>query len=310
MRFYCTISNTGYGELIDIDNEDNLNISLRFSNNTIRTFSFDRAYGRSIFDDKELRLSDKTTIIYKLEEELSSGKYDEKIKERLNSKIVLNGNLLHSILSEKYKFDGFMHETTINNLISILNDGKLKPREDLNKFDDSANNDIINQTSENVKKCVRFYFYYGTPTNYRFDQKNPDNMVYISLNWNLIYSKGCILVNGNASSKYSNSISAREYLMHYKKEDEFMDWKSIFHRESLPTIEECYCSTNGFEEKNAIIRKRNAEINIPNFVSTNYIDKIIFKSEEAYKRFLKSLNNDIIKTKFDDKIVIDEKYFY
>ena len=310
MRFYCTISNTGYGELIDIDNEDGLKITLKFSNDMIKTFSFDRAYGRSIYNDIGLTLSDKTEIIKKLEEELNSGRYDEKIKERLNNKIILNGNVLHNLLIDKYKFDGFMHETTINNLISILNDGKLKPREDLNGFDDSANNDIINQTSDNVKKCVRFYFYYGTPTNYRFDQKNPDSMVYISLNWDLIYTKGCILVNGNASSKYSSSISARDYLKNYNEANDFMDWKNIFHRAALLSDEECYYSINGFEEKNEIIRKRNAEINIPNSVSINYIDKIIFKSEDAYKRFLKSLNNDIIKSKFDGKIVIDEKYFY
>lgn len=310
MRFYCTILNTGYGDLIDIDNEDYLKITLKFSNGNIKTFSFDVAYGKSIFDNEDLMLSNKKDVVEVLEAEIMTGKYDEQIIERLNKKITRNGLELLSLLKNKYKFDGFMHETTLCNLASILKDEMLKPREDLKTFEDSANNEIISQTSDNVKKCVRFYFYQGTPTNYRFDQKRPNDMAYIVLNWKLIYTKGAKLVNGNASSKYSESKLARDYLRYWSVNNDFMDWKGIFHRDSLFTYEECCCYINGFEEKNAIIRKRNAEINIPGHVSTNYIDKIIFKTRDGYNRFIKILNNDIILNRFVDKITIDEKYFY
>lgn len=310
MKFYCTIKNTGYGEVVDMDNEDGLNISLLFSNDIVKTFRFDIAYGRSLFDNEHLELTDDDQMLKALKNEISTGKYDEKIKARLDKKITRNGELLYELLKSKYKFGGFMHETTINNLVSILVDSKLKPREVLTTFEDSANNAIINQTSDNVKKCVRFYFYQGTPTNYRFDQKRPNEMVYIALKWDLIYVNGAMLVNGNASSKYSESKPAREYLRYWNPDDNFMDWNRIFHRYSLPSDDECHCYPNGFEDKNDIVRKRNAEINIPNSVSTNYIEKIVFRNADAYNRFIKRLNNDIILKEFVDRIVIDENYFY
>ena len=80
------------------------------------------------------------------------------------------------------RFEGFVHETTIDNLISIIEDGHLYSREYLTEhdkeFDSVANEGVLNQTSYYVKSHVRFYFRPRTPTYYHFE-KNVEIMLYV-----------------------------------------------------------------------------------------------------------------------------------
>lgn len=213
-----------------------------------------------------------------------------------NYKIQRNAEDIHSILKKKYGFTGFMHETTINNLCKILECGKLLARESLTDFEDSANSKVIEITMDEIKKHVRFYYFKMTPTNYHFDQDNPDSMVYMTFNWKLIFEKDAKISNGNAGSNKTNVKKAIDFL---KNPGDFMDWDSIFNRESI--LDEI--------EKPEIIRKRNAELMIPNSVSIKYIDRIIFKSNEARDKFISKLDKKIL-SQFRDKIIADKEYFY
>lgn len=306
MKLYCTVDNLGYGEVVDAyyDGKENIKIDLKFYDDS-KTFILNKAAGKSLFVDDKRNPGDKGKVI-----EMIYKKLGEKTMTDINGKIMdyrtnKNKDKIHEILIKNYRFEGFMHETTINNLASILKDGKIKPRNELNSFEDSANNEVIFRTSDEVKSSVRFYFFKKTPTNYHFDAKSPNKMAYIVLKWDIVELPGATFVNGNASSEYSESKEAVEY---FKNPGKFMDWNSIAHRGYLPTDDECMW-TGGFEDKNDIIRKRNAEINIPNSVKTDYIDKIVFKTKEEYTRFIKILNNDIILNRFFDKIIVDASYF-
>ena len=284
MRLYLKNDHC-YAEVIKIENVDYYRVTLQLSSDIVKSFNFENAYGKSLFDDENLN-----ALLY---------------KDLVN--ILNKSNELHKYLVEKHNFVGFLHETTINNLIHILEDGKLKSRYMLDQFDDSANYEVIEHTAEEVKKCVRFYFYPGTPTNYRFNQKNPNDLVYIVFKWDLILIDGAKIVNGNASSKHSKTMLANDYILNYEKSN-FMDWDSIFHRGCLPSDDACYYGLASFDEKNDIRRKRNAEINIPNYVTTDYIDKIVFKTKEAGYRFIDGLKDDIITDK-GIKLDVDPRYF-
>ena len=125
-------------------------------------------------------------------------------------------------------------------------------------------------------------------------------MVYIVFNWDIILLNGTKVANGNAASDYTKIKLAKDYL---SNPSDFMDWEKITHRSSLPLFP--FPSAEYYE----ILRKRNAEIIVPNGVSTKYIDKIIFKSEKALSKFKNELNNDKIYSNYKDKIKIDSSYF-
>ncbi|MCH5171830.1 MAG: DUF4433 domain-containing protein [Erysipelotrichales bacterium] len=209
-----------------------------------------------------------------------------------------NADYIHSKLVTKYNFTGFMHETTIGNLCKILKSGKLGARKFTTDFDDSANDEVLKHTNNKYFEYARFYFYRKTPTNYHFDNDNPNSMVYLEFDWNLMFEKDALIANGNAGSDYTRTKRVADFL---KNPDDFMDWDIIFNRTPI---------SDENEQKQEIIRKRNAELLVPNFVSTKFLNKIIFKSGEARKIFVTKLNDDKILLEFKNKIIIDRDYFY
>ena len=307
MKLYCDVDNLGYGEVIEIsyNGENDIFLRLKFNNNDTKRFSYNIAAGKTLFVDDKKSSDDKEKIWNFICKTLGEKAINEINNGMLEYSIGKKRDEIYEILKNEYNFRGFMHETTIGNLANILKDGKLKPRNELYSFEDSANSLVINHTSEEVKNKVRFYFFRKTPTNYHFDSKNPNNMVYIVFKWNLVNLPGATFVNGNASSEYSDSKLAIEY---FKNPSNFMDWGPIAHRGFLPSYEECVLGA-GFDDRNDIVRKRNAEINIPGSVKIDFINKIVFRTMDEYNRFIKILNNDIILNRFIDKMEIDSSYF-
>ena len=325
MKLYCKIKDEelGFGEVLDIwfdEKKKQHKVSLSFVNRTtdkriIKHFIFENAYGKSLFDNEQMKLSSiddwKSALDIKMKDYEEAHKIiiEEQRKKAEEKLIANNDDYLHRLLSNDYGFNGFLHETTINNLIQIISDGMLKSRAMIEEFDDSADYNVIEHTNENVKNCVRFYFYPGTPTNYLFEQNNKKNdYVYIVFKWDLVSLENARFVNGNAGSQYSESMLVRDYLLNYNEDSEFMDWDTIFSRGPIPTEYDIQFGMSSYNDRTEIIRKRNAELNIPNSVSTNYIDKIIFKSEDARERFKELLKDDII---LNDNIllIINDTYF-
>ena len=83
-------------------------------------------------------------------------------------------------LKEEYNFKGLYHFTDFENLQSILDSGYLKSRSACKNnnidFLDAANEDVIDHTIRDVKKCVRFYYKEKTPPLYRNEGIKKDNL--------------------------------------------------------------------------------------------------------------------------------------
>lgn len=213
----------------------------------------------------------------------------------MSYKLETNANKIHKMLKQDYGFEGFMHETSIGNLCNILKCGMLKSRSEAKCFDDSADHAVLNHTDKHITENARFYFFKKTPTNYRFDESNPNGMVYIVFDWDIIFLDNVQIANGNAGSDYTTIKKVTDYL---SDPDDFMDWDSITHRSSLP-----------YFGRYEIIRKRNAEIIVPKGVPVEHISKIVFKSEKAVKEFKNKFGNDILLSKFEKKIEVDSSFF-
>lgn len=213
------------------------------------------------------------------------------------------GNRLLKFLKEQYNFEGFFHETHINNLVGILKSGYLKSRKELEDnneiFVDSADKEVLKTSgSKTAKDKTRFYFQYGTPTNYRFNEKYPGKLVYLVFNWDILYEycDSVTISNGNSANVASKSTSLNYFLDKY---DIFMDWKSIFHRGVI----------SDDINKEELKRKRNAEIDFNCFISTSFINKIIFNSFESKQQFIKILDDNNILKNYERKMCVDPRYF-
>lgn len=183
-------------------------------------------------------------------------------------------------LKDKYDFKGLYHFTDFKNLKSIIEIGCLKSRDECQNseidFLDAANEDVIEHTKRDIKKCVRFYFKEKTPTLYKNEGIKVDNAkphiplpVYLLFDYELILLENTVFASCNAASSHVN----------FGKDFEFfktMDWDKIFHRGSLQ-IEDTPL-------KREIINKRHAELLGLQDISLNYLNKIIFRSKADYKR--------------------------
>ena len=212
------------------------------------------------------------------------------------------GNDVLMFLKNNYGFRGFFHETALENLKGILETGFLYSRKFLINakihFKDYANQGVLSTAdSKIISNYCRFYFQYGTPTNYHFNINSKD-MVYIVFDWELLYEYADMvsISDGNQASKYSTRVSLGQF---FDKYNYIMDWNTIFDRAVIS--EE--------ESKLETIRKRNAEVCIKRGVSTKFIKKVIFRSNDSCEKFVKILNNNSIFKTIEDKIEINSYYY-
>ncbi|MGM0411366.1 MAG: DarT ssDNA thymidine ADP-ribosyltransferase family protein [Bacillota bacterium] len=201
-------------------------------------------------------------------------------------------------LKEDYNFKGLYHFTDFENLQSIIDEGYLKSRfackNDNINFLDAANEEVIDHTIRDVKKCVRFYFKEKTPTLYKNEGIKKDNKkphipipIYLFFDYELILLENTIFSSCNAGSSYVKFGKSANFFKN-------MDWRKIFHRESLP-IEDS-------QIKREIIRKRNAELLGLTDISLEYLNKIIFRSKADYKRAINKFGKN-------DKFELDSGLF-
>lgn len=215
-----------------------------------------------------------------------------------------------------YNYTGFLHMTDRDHAREILKSGFLGSREyekgrDFG-FQDNANQSVIGITDEMIKQCARLYMYKGTPTYYNFEKDNPSNMVLFSFNWNVIKLDGAFITDGNpACIPVTKVMPASDFL---NSDGSFLDYDRVFHRRPLPMIYKSVYEMNCeeyemYEMRRDILRKRNAELDIPGTVPLLYLDKIIFKTQEDYDSFWSDERNKKLGHGYKFRSVVDGSYY-
>jgi len=194
------------------------------------------------------------------------------------------------------------HYNDINNIVSILDSGKLYSRNEAKNLNilktDIANDDVISHTNANVHDYARFYFGAKTPTLFRNEGLIPQNKIidkahcpvpiFLLFDFIKILSMDSILFsNGNMGANYPEIY---EDINNLKK----LEWKYIYHRESL------------YQVSNAshIIYCRNAEVLIKDELNIYDSLKWICVRSKADKDTLLHLLDETTKEIIKDKIKI------
>ena len=195
-------------------------------------------------------------------------------------------------------FDGFDHETDFNHLRCILKTGFLASRNYVQshfpELGDNAWKSVIDNTDEKVKQHVRFYFYKRTPTNYRFEQNNPEGMAYLVFDYDICHHEDAYFSNGNAACHRSEFMKVSDY---FESDGSFLDLNCIFDR--TPMI----------NNKEEIKRIRNSELLVKEPVYLKDMKKIVFKTEKAKNEFWSSIDDKEITRNYKDRSVVDGSYF-
>lgn len=234
-----------------------------------------------------------------------------KVKEEYKSILKNNFEKPFIKLQKEYKFEGFIHTTSFENFIKIYKNKKLYSRNYLENnhinFEDIANQDVVNK-QKREHDYVRFYFRPKTPTNYR----NEGIKCTKSLN-----KKNCIdLGNGILKDEeYNKQQSANPVVMIFNysiaqnKNSKYKQSNKI-NQELVNSIQELKNWDLIFAEgkyENPILKEyekpfRMAEFLYPNFIETNEIKKIVFRSKCDKERAIQLLGND-------NRFIVDTSYF-
>lgn len=176
-------------------------------------------------------------------------------------------------------FIGFLRTDNFDNFINIYKSGYLKSRylvlEDNIQFMDNADPEVIAHTSDFIKKHVRFYFRYQTPTNYGacyyYGQRNPVMMVFDE---NLIFDENAIIFDGNAMASYTRQTKDANFAL------ENYNWDEIF-------------SFGPFNPVDLIMKNhRNAEFLLPDQISIKLVKNIYFKYQSDLNKAVALFGND------------------
>lgn len=194
------------------------------------------------------------------------------------------------------------HYNDINNIVSILNSGKLYSRDKVKELKllktDIANDDVINHTSEKVDKYARLYFGAKTPTMYNNEGLIPKNDIknnaHCPIPIFLLF--GFVDVLSLDEIWFSNGnmgVNNIEVYNDITKLDS-LEWKYIYHRESLYQVDNArhinYC--------------RNAEVLVKHELNVYDALKWICVRSKADKDSLLNLVSKPTKKKIKDKIKI------
>jgi hypothetical protein len=227
-----------------------------------------------------------------IEEEKLRKKQEEELQKKLFEKQNKQA-LLDKLYS--YGFEGFLHTANINNFISIYKTGYLYSREELTQlgipFEDNAMKEIIDGTSDFIRKKTRFYYRPITPTNvsaYKYyKQTKPVLMVFDP---DLIFDSKVYFSDGCARAYISRIVEDPTIAIKY-------EWDKIF--DSTPL----YQIPNEEYNKDDIMHYRNAEFLYPHKVSTDKIIKIYFKRKADMDYAISQVGND-------PRFVLDNSKFY
>lgn len=198
------------------------------------------------------------------------------------------------------------HFSHVENIVSILNDGRLLSRNQAIREGkmktDNASRKVIEQTKPEYKDYVRFYFRPKSPTQYHnegFKTKEQLEIselgaqcavpVFLLLDIRKLLSHPACLFT-------ETSLAASGPVSLYSTPEEFnqLPFDKIYHDKALST-----------DEKRLIIGHRHAEIIIANSVSLDdYLKKIVVRTP-AEKETLLALMSEELRDKYENYIQID-----
>ena len=204
-------------------------------------------------------------------------------------------------IKQLYGFEGLLHVTDFSNLQSIFKEGKLYSRnycvDKKIGFFDSNNNEKNENEKININNYVRFYYKEKTATINKLEGIKLDPRdgnipipVYLVFDESIMYLDHTIFSNGNPAS----------YHTRFGKDYKFfnnIDWDNIFYR-GVANIE------NENDRWN-FKRKQEAELLSSKPISTEYLKKILFRSNADLKRscnlFGRSSLYDVDKNMFNNE---------
>lgn len=194
--------------------------------------------------------------------------------------------------------DYLYHFTDVNNVVSILNDGLLLSRDELERralpWVDAASAEIIEQTDDDLTDYVRFYFRPLTPTAYRNEGFRPKPRQFQGANCPvpvyLLFDHRALITQ--KVTRFSNGSLARPNHSILKTASEFreLDFEKIYHNQWLSE-----------EEKRDIINARHAEVIYPKSVELDHLRYICCRSQAEYET-LRNLLSPLLWSKWSARV--------
>ena len=252
-----------YGEGI-IDNVDVINnlVHVSFIKNEKKT----RIFQLSSFD-ANFNLDKTNGISYLYYNYLDEKKIEN---EKLRRDNIIN--LIDMKTSEdcEFRFNGFYHMTCFDNLKNIIESKKLFCRNSNKMITDMSESidltdRMIKTTNNHTKDFVRFYFRPKTPTYFYFEEAS-SYMCILRFNKEIMFLNNAKISIGNARNnpnfKAVNESNIKE-----------IDFLSVF-KSSWP-----------FGNDLNIKNMSSTELLIPNEIGLEFLEEVIFKSDENRKLF-------------------------
>lgn len=193
------------------------------------------------------------------------------------------------ILNEKANFEGFLHFTDLKNMKSIISCKSLFCRDKVRDMlkNDAADHEVLEHTSLEIMKYVRFFYKERTPTCYINEgiksQESPAHMpipVLMVFDKNIIFHDNIAFLNGGGGSNLTRFTTSGSIAAKY-------DWDSILYRGVIPKSDDLS------SEERLLARKmnnsKNAEFLYKDSISTEFLRKIYFRAPADLKYF-KAIN--------------------
>ena len=195
------------------------------------------------------------------------------------------------------------HFTDVRNAVSILERGALFSRiESLRQgvmATDNASQQVLSQTSDQLKNYVRLYFRPRTPTQYRNEGFRP-----ISHYWqrahcpmpiHFLFDSMTILIHPDGRFSDGNLASPGSQILSATEELNQMPFRDIYH-DKLPPDDEV--------RRQQIVTRRQAEVIVPNRLDLTALRFIICRSQAERESLLHLLTSEC-RARWQSKIRID-----
>lgn len=198
--------------------------------------------------------------------------------------------------------DFAFHHTHIENAVKILKAGFLLSRSEIQKsgtFTDSASQQVIQQTTEDRKRYVRFYFRPRTPTFYHCEGIRPINHYSLDAHCPvpvyLLFDLEKLICRADSHFTQGNLASAGTTILSTAQDFNNLPFTKIYHDSSFTS-----------EDRDAIIFHRHAEIIVPRKVDLNLLKGIWCRSQAEYDtlRYLLADDWDV----WQNKIAVSGNY--
>lgn len=156
------------------------------------------------------------------------------------------GNKLIELLDKQdSQWKGYIyHFSHIMNITNILNERKIKSRNRISKFYDSAGYELIRRSKNEVKDLARFYFRPKTPTQWHNEglgqnilEGNPNCPIPIFLKFKLseVIQKNegrCYVSNGNLSTDWAKFSNSYDFLKNFDYSNVYKEFPDPFYKQA------------------------------------------------------------------------------